>query len=338
MKEDFEICVSVIVPVYNSESTIMRCLKSVCEQNLKEIEIIVIDDGSTDKTSEIVSELALSDNRIKYIKKKNGGVSSARNCALEIAKGEFIAFLDSDDYVLPEIYTSMLQHMDENTDLLITGYKAIFNGSMIDICPSKQAVEDVNWKERFCETFTQYLWNTPWNKLFRREKISHKFDSKKHLGEDLKFVLDYVSVGIKVNYCQESLYVNDKSNENSLSRNWVNRLNEEWENHLIVGAFIEKHNIPYNADLSDYFLSTLWITAGKAAISRCDRNKVLQFVTLTDNMKRQIQYYCPKRFVNKIVLTVLKQNCVVLNYIVLTVLGLLSEYKNRKGESCNEKG
>lgn len=330
MKDDMEVCISVIIPAYNSGTTIARCLKSVCEQNLKNIEIIVVDDGSTDATSQIVSKFALLDDRIKYIKKNNGGVSSARNCALDVAKGEYIAFLDSDDYVLPDIYSTMLQYMDQDTDLLISGYKTMSNGFIVDICPSKQAVESIDWRDRFGETFTQFLWNTPWNKLFKRKKVLHKFDTKKHLGEDLKFVLDYVTAGSKVIYCPEALYVNDKSNENSLSKNWNNWLNEEWENDLLIGTFIERHGIPYTPELSDYFLSTLWVTAGKAAVFHCDRSKVFQFVTLTDKMKNQILHYNPKKLVNKITLSVLKRNCVILNYIVLTLFGMLSEYKNRK--------
>lgn len=331
MKDDIKIYISVIIPAYNSEKTIARCLKSVCEQKLKEIEIIVVDDGSTDKTSEIVSTFALLDHRIKYIKKKNGGVSSARNCALDVATGKYIAFLDSDDYVLPDIYSTMLKYMNQGADLLISGYKiALNNSSIVDICPNKQAVESSDWREKFGETFTQFLWNTPWNKLFQREKIIHKFDPQKKLGEDLKFVLDYVTIGSKVIYCPEALYVNDKSNENSLSKNWNNWLNEEWENNLLIGKFMEQHGIPYTAELSDYFLSTLWITAGKATVFRCERSKIFQFVTLTDEMKNQILHYIPKRFINKITLVVLKKNCAIANYIVLTIFGVLSEYKNRK--------
>lgn len=329
MKDD--IIVSVIIPAYNSEKTIERCLRSVCNQDLREIEILVIDDGSIDNTAEIVLKLALADDRVKYVKKDNGGVSSARNCGLEMARGRYIAFADSDDYVLPNTYTAMLKYMNDDVDLVISGFKVADSGVTKDVYPSKDAVECSDWKDFFSETFTHYLWNTPWNKLFRRDRVTHKFDHNKHLGEDLKFILEYISVGRRVRYCQELLYVNDLSNENSLSKNWLNKIIEEQENHLIIGNFIEKHGISYDAALSDYFISALWVTAGKAVISGIHKKQIFEFSHLSTNMKAQILKYKPQKIVNKGALAVLKINNSVLNYMVLTSLGLLSEYKNRRG-------
>lgn len=328
MKKNIEI--SVIIPAYNSENTIERCLKSVCEQSLEEIEIIVIDDGSKDNTSKIVNKVALSDQRIRYIKKENGGVSSARNLGLEMAQGKYIAFLDSDDYVLPNIYTVMLSCMADNVDMVISGFKIVDNGNERTVRPSKQAVECKDWRSCFSETFTRYLWNTPWNKLFRHNKISHKFDINKHFGEDLKFILDYVSVGAGVQYCDEILYVNDTSNEKSLSKNWGNKICEECQNHLIIGNFLEKHSIPYDSAMSDYLLSALWVTVGKAITLRYGRSIVKKFVTFEDALRTQISNYKPQKLVNKITLAVVKQNYIVLNYLVLSMFGLMSECKNKR--------
>ena len=97
--------VSIVVPVYNREKEIAGCIKSLINQTLKEIEIIVIDDGSTDNTSAVVE--SFSDNRIKLIKTENRGQGLARNTGIEEAKGEYIGFVDSDDDVSPVMYEKM---------------------------------------------------------------------------------------------------------------------------------------------------------------------------------------------------------------------------------------
>ena len=92
------VTLSVIVPVYNTEKYLRECLDSVINQTLKDIEIICINDGSTDRSLDILKEYALKDNRIKIIDKKNEGVAAARNDGIRIANGEFVCFMDSDDY------------------------------------------------------------------------------------------------------------------------------------------------------------------------------------------------------------------------------------------------
>lgn len=101
--------VSVIVPVYNTERYLERCIKSIQCQTLSDLEIILVDDGSTDGCPALCDGFAEKDGRIRVIRKKNGGVSSARNAGLDAAGGEYIAFIDSDDYIEPEMYSSMLE-------------------------------------------------------------------------------------------------------------------------------------------------------------------------------------------------------------------------------------
>ena len=105
--------VSVIIPVYNVEKYLRQCLDSVVNQTLKDIEIICIDDGSTDNSLNILKEYAQKDNRIKIISKKNGGLSSARNAGLKFATGEFVGFVDSDDYIERETYENAVEPLRE---------------------------------------------------------------------------------------------------------------------------------------------------------------------------------------------------------------------------------
>ena len=97
--------ISIIVPVYNSEKTLNRCVDSILSQTFQDWELLLIDDGSTDRSGKLCDEYALKDQRIKVFHKKNGGVSSARNIGLDHAKGEWITFIDSDDEIPKNTFT-----------------------------------------------------------------------------------------------------------------------------------------------------------------------------------------------------------------------------------------
>ena len=101
--------ISVIVPIYNVEKYLIKCIESIINQTYKDLEIILVDDGSTDSSGKICDEFATKDNRIKVIHKKNGGLSSARNIGLDICKGNYISFIDSDDYIELDMYEKMIK-------------------------------------------------------------------------------------------------------------------------------------------------------------------------------------------------------------------------------------
>ncbi|WP_343347203.1 glycosyltransferase [Terrisporobacter petrolearius] len=118
---------SIIVPAFNIENYISRCLESLINQNYKNIEIIVVDDGSKDKTGEIIDDYAKQDYRIKFIHKKNEGVSIARNTGIDIAKGDYIGFVDGDDTVDKEMFEILIKNaVDYNADISHCGYKMVF--------------------------------------------------------------------------------------------------------------------------------------------------------------------------------------------------------------------
>ena len=114
--------VSVIVPVYNREKYLRTCLDSIIGQTWKEVEIIVIDDGSTDLSYEIIDEYVKKEPRIRMIRNQHNGVSAARNAGIEAARGEFLAFIDSDDYVEADYIANLVSSIGD-ADLCITGYK-----------------------------------------------------------------------------------------------------------------------------------------------------------------------------------------------------------------------
>lgn len=113
-----EIILSIIIGAYNEERNIKRCLRSILDNTLSEIEVIVVDDGSTDETYNICTKIAEEDKRLRVIRKENGGVSSARNIGLKMAKGTYFAFIDGDDYVSPQMFEVMIDSlMQQNADI-----------------------------------------------------------------------------------------------------------------------------------------------------------------------------------------------------------------------------
>ena len=164
--------ISVIVPVYNVENLITRCVKSIIGQTYPNLEIILVDDGSKDNSGSICDELALCDKRIKVIHKKNGGASAARNVGIDKAKGQYIGFVDSDDYIEPQMYESLLFGLKKyNTDISCTGIiKEHLDGSnnIIIRCPSKITV--FNSEEIIREILlARYVGSSLCTKLYKRK-------------------------------------------------------------------------------------------------------------------------------------------------------------------------
>ena len=180
--------ISIIIPVYNVEQYLNRCIDSVINQTYKNLEIILIDDGSTDNSGKICDEYALKDNRIKVIHKENGGVSSARNVGLDIAKGEYIGFVDSDDFIELDMYETLLNKMLET-------------GSQLIVCNWFYGIND-NWIENqnfpvqkkltTNEALENFYWCMfSWNKLFNRKIIEKvRFPENCGYGEDIFICLE----------------------------------------------------------------------------------------------------------------------------------------------------
>lgn len=185
--------ISVIVPVYNSINCLERCVRSICAQTYSAIEILLIDDGSTDGTDKLCERLAAEDTRIRTYHKKNGGASSARNVGLGIAEGEYVGFVDSDDYIEPYVYEIMMQALEEGGHFAvqISRDEVDEEGKRLpDVCiPPK--------KEWFCdsETFLRELLLHRGDcsfctKLFPREVFAERRFPEGKLNEDFRLFLE----------------------------------------------------------------------------------------------------------------------------------------------------
>lgn len=130
--------ISIIIPVYNVQNYLRECIDSVIAQTYKNLEIILVDDGSPDKSGEICDEYSKKDARIKVIHKENGGLSDARNVALDIAKGEYIGFIDSDDYVEKDMFETLhTLAVEHNAEISSISFYKTLENEVIDVRNSR---------------------------------------------------------------------------------------------------------------------------------------------------------------------------------------------------------
>lgn len=231
--------VSIIIPIYNVLPYLDKCIQSACDQSYVNIEIILVNDGSTDGCKERCAAWAKKDSRIKVINKKNGGLSDARNAGLAVAKGEYIYFLDGDDYIEKSLLETALSYMDGETDLVYFQYIAHCpNGESKNIRYSLGNFSFRTDEERIefiLEKFLTYRigWEA-WSRIYRRDKIEkynlHFVNNTTIFAEDLLFCLCYFSHVEKVVGIPEYLYHYIQREESIMGSNKkkinIGRMNE----------------------------------------------------------------------------------------------------------------
>lgn len=232
--------ISVIIPIYNAENSIEKCVNSILKQTYSNLEIILVNDGSIDKTEGICSKLIKRDSRIKYFYKKNSGVSNARNYGINVARGDYISFVDADDYLEEDMYEEMINNSND-AEIVICNYFEIRNNKKENI--------NIEMKEKTFykldklmaniknEEINRYV-NVPWNKLIKTEIVKNekiRFNSKISLGEDLMFNLQCMKASKSIKIINKKLYnftINDeglglkKRNKNEYMKNSIEVINE----------------------------------------------------------------------------------------------------------------
>lgn len=204
--------VSIIVPVYNAEKHLKECLDSIINQTLKEIQIIIINDGSTDNSKKIILEYVERDRRIVFIDSANEGVSGARNKGIEKSSGRYIGFVDADDYVAPGMYQRLFEIAEENKSSIV-----ICNASDVNEereFPKRLQLENETFLTRdkapLLLDFLRFKYDSAnWNKLYDSGIIKQyhlKFDSRLAIWEDLLFNLKFIVYTDKMTALSEALY------------------------------------------------------------------------------------------------------------------------------------
>lgn len=190
--------ISIIVPIYNVEKYLRKCIESILSQTYKDFELILVDDGSLDGCPQICDEYATKDKRIVVIHQKNRGVSAARNAGLEMAKGEYIGFVDPDDSIVPEMYEMMVGAMEtEQVELAICGYNYFdedgnVDGSRLYKTKENEILTQKEIMNRFSD-MPPSIRHGVCNKLFKKNLLhAMRFREGLHSSEDVLFLDEYV--------------------------------------------------------------------------------------------------------------------------------------------------
>ena len=331
--------VSIIIPVYNVEKYIRRCIDSVLVQTMKDFELILIDDGSPDKCGDICDEYAKCDSRINVVHKENEGVSAARNTGLDLAKKKYVVFLDSDDEIEKDYIETLLQ-VDEDIDLVVCGIekrnkerKCIINTKVVS-----RTVEVITTQE-IIKMEQEKTLNFIYAKRFKNEVLQNKkirFNPELSLGEDTLFVTDYLYYCECIRFLEDELYIYYVYGSGTLSSvddNYVEKLEEA--NRLIEDSLRKRWEITNNSEWKKRMWSvyhyTIFYILKSTEIKGWNKIKGLQKILKRKSIKgylKNIDFYMSDE--SKIIRRIIATR----NAYLIFLFWRLSEYKKRKGCVC----
>lgn len=284
---------SVIIPVYNAEGTLRRCLDSLVGQHFSDYELLLINDGSTDGSDAICREYASTYSCVRYFAKENGGVSSARNLGLEQAEGEYILFVDSDDYVSENYFSVISDALDNNVvDLLMFGYCNF--GSISAEWDTGEFNEntEVGIAIWVSSAMQQYLFSSLWSKVFKKqiiEQYNMRFGNDLAIGEDQAFIFTYAMHIRSIGSIEDHLYNVDVSDGNSLSRKARPYLTEQLMevNRRMYAAY---QAVPHAPEAAKHYEAALsWMTY-RSVYSSC--KELLKFDLSAKQRRQEIRKIC----------------------------------------------
>lgn len=214
--------ISVVIPVYNVEDYLPQCLDSILAQDYQALEIILVDDGSRDTSGAICDAYAAGDSRIKVIHQENGGAAAAKNTALRAATGEYLSFVDSDDYLEPNVYSYMLEVLKStDSDAAVFAFRNVFRTHSEEHIPHPQRAEMTGreYLLRFTQDWTCALL---WNKLYKRSLFDGVFFEEGHRIDDEFFTYQGFISAKKV-VCDDHIIYNYRRRASSAMLNPVAR-------------------------------------------------------------------------------------------------------------------
>ena len=243
--------VSIIVPVYNAERYLNRCIDSILSQTMTDFELILVDDGSKDNSGRICDEYAEKDARVRVFHKPNGGVSSARNLGLDNVTGNWITYVDADDRCSCKYLEHLLAKTDEGTDLILS-YAVVCDslGENAEVYPEYR-VDASNFERLFVDS--DMHWHTsPWAKLYRASIIYEnnlRFNEMMHIGEDADFLFSYMLITDKIYVSSDTDYYYTCDVSGSLTKR-INTIDSEIASYrtirCLVNRTIQQKNIKDN--------------------------------------------------------------------------------------------
>ena len=269
--------ISVIVPIYNVEMQLKKCLDSIINQTYKNLEILLVDDGSTDNCSKICDEYKKKDDRIVVIHKQHEGLSSARNEVLDIAKGSLIGFVDSDDYIEPTMYETLKRNMDKyNSDISICNFYCVRGEKKKSkLIHTNNDFFSEN-KDKFINTQNKYgsLSVYAWNKLYKREIFENVRYPNGRIFEDSYILCDIFEKANIVSYTMKPLYNYVYRKDSIVNRFTINHFDKVESFDKKIEFFINKKYYDLAVEEKNRKIYTLIINLAKMKFYRIDNKGI----------------------------------------------------------------
>lgn len=292
-----EILVSIIIPVYKVEHYLDRCIRSVINQTFKNLEIVIVDDGSPDSAGKVVDKWAKTDKRITVIHQKNKGLSAARNTGLDNCHGEWIAFIDSDDYVCPNYIEKMLKSALRNrVNLVISHYFEVTpDNQILNIVHNKCGIYDIEsfwslyYSGKQCNTTALTV---VWNKLYRRKIFKDLRFEEKIIHEDEQVIFDVIKNAKKILIISDNLYYYRTNRKGSIIFNNSNNISSystiiEERTQSFINVCLLNAAANCNANL-------FFVAMHDYILNSSEKNKS-SFYLVLKNVKKNIKFLKSKR-------------------------------------------
>ena len=335
---------SVIIPAYNCEKTIRKCIDSIINQNIGGIEIIVVDDGSNDNTFIVLEEIAAVHNNIKIIRQKNFGVSVARNRGLQYAAGKYVMFVDSDDELASHSLKKILKKMEsEKYDFLIANHKRILKdskGKLIEKIPQVEHIKYDNaegiWKD-IVRLLNNGIINSPCGRIYKRSilETNHiKMDERLSMGEDLQFNLSYLEYANSLLIIPDILYIYNTQNSLLTKLYRPSMFDERKKSIELLKNHFLKHkiglNLIYFLYLKLFFANVMQENEHKKKF--LERKKLIQTLLKKSEVKKAKKNYVPDSIFSWVMLVTVKSNncCLIDLFSKCAVLAKKYLYKDKK--------
>ncbi len=290
---DFQEMISVIVPVYGVEKYLNRCIESITKQTYKNLEIILVDDGSPDHCPELCDEWAERDFRIRVIHKANGGLSDARNAGMKAATGAYIGFVDSDDWIDPQMYERLVIAMKRNQcDIAACGVKMVWESGLSDRILIMTPDCVLNRKEAQKALLEENLIKQPvWYKLYKTDCIKHVFFDVGYCHEDVLWSYRAIGAAEKVSLIEHIGYYYFQRKDSIMGVGYSLKRLDALKGYCRRYAYM-KTEFP---ELADMALKAIWsrcIYEGQQAMLHLSKKETDKVFRLLSSVRRRypIQY------------------------------------------------
>lgn len=327
-----DVKITAIMPVYNVEKYIGKCIESLQAQTLTEWELIAVDDGSPDDSGAICDAYALLDNRITVIHKENGGAPSARNTAIPKARGEYLYFIDSDDWAEPEMFEDMYNSAKENNaQLVVAGYyiDTYYSDTQYytqeQSLPSKVFKSQREFREYAHRMFDKNLLYTPWNKLFLKEYITENdIRFRSTFWDDFPFNLDVIRDVERVTLLENKYYHFMRARSDSETAKYRSDMYEKREEEHGWMQEIYRHwgvDSPESREMINrrYIERVVGcvenVTNSASPLTVKEKKEQIKYMISSDNVRTALKYAKPNSLVMKLMLIPIRLKWTWLTYL-----------------------